>query len=443
MPEFRFQGVNIQGKLVKSEFQAPNLKVAKARVADLTRSRGFKLRSLDQKSTFLFKIRKNGKAAIQGEKEAYNKEELERALIKMGYKVDWVRKKWFDWKGGVPSNEIVTFIRLSSDLLKQKLPYDQILTLLHEDTQNKRLREIIKEIQKDLRDGKEGQEVYDKHSAVFGKFASYMLSVASTSGNMAEVFESTAKFMERDAAFKKNMRRALLMPAIAFIAVIGVLLFYVGYIFPAMAEMFLEFDLVLPPMTAATLDFSNWIQSNAIIITLAIVLPIIGLIMYIRTPQGRLWFDKNLIHIPVMGDLMHKTSIEIFSRVFYTLYSGAGQNIEVIRVASEACRNSYIEKQVKDISIRMMLEDGAGLIESMEATKVFPETALSRFRLGAESGALKDNAKQLADYYEVQTTYKMDAAIDVINLGINLTILIVLVFITVVSSEAALISPSN
>ena len=442
MPEFRFQGTNPQGKLIKSEFQAPSRKVARAKIEDLAKSRGLKMRSLDQKSVFLFKIRKNGKAAIQGEKEAYNKEELERALIKMGYKVDWVRKKWFDFKGGVPTNEIVTFIRLSADLLKQKLPYDQILTLLHEDTSNKRLKEIIKEIQKDLRDGKEGKEVYDKHSKVFGKFASYMLAVASTSGNMAQVFESTAKFLERDAQFKKNMRRALLMPAIAFIAVIGVLLFYVGYIFPTMAEMFLRFDIRLPPMTAATLDFSYFLQSNAILITLLIVVPIVSFIMFIRTPKGRLWFDKNLIYIPVMGDLMHKTSIEIFSRVFYTLYSGAGQNIEVIRVASEACRNSYIEKQVKDISIRMMLEDGAGLIESMEATKVFPETALSRFRLGAESGALKDNAKQLADYYEVQTTYKMDAAIDVINLIINLTILIVLVFITVVSSEAALISPN-
>ena len=442
MPEYRFQGVNTQGKLVKSEFQAPNAKVARAKIEGIAKSKRLTVKSLDQKSIYLFKIRKNGKAAVQGEKEAYSKEELERALIKMGYKVEYVRKKWFDFKGGVPTNEIVTFIRLSADLLKQKLPYDQILTLLHEDTHNKRLKEIIKEIQKDLRDGKEGREVYDKHSPIFGRFATYMLAVASTSGNMAEVFESTAKFMERDATFKKNMRRALLMPVIAFISVIGVLLFYVGYIFPTMAEMFLRFDIVLPPMTAATLEFSNWLQAHWIIITLAFVIPIVGFIMYIRTPNGRLWFDKNLIHIPVMGDLMHKTSIEIYARVFFTLYSGAGQNIEVIRVASEACRNSYIEKQVKDIAIRMMLEDGAGLIESMEATKVFPETALSRFRLGAESGALKDNAKQLADYYEVQTTYKMDAAIDVINLGINLTILIVLVFITIVSSEAALISPN-
>jgi len=441
MPEFRFQGINPQGKLVKSEFKAPSKKVAKARVDKLVKSRNLKKKSLDQKDMYIYRVRKNGKGSIEGEQEAFSKEELERALVKMGYKVDSVKRKWLDLKGGVPNKEVVTFIRLSADLLRQKLPFDQILNLLHEDTHNKRMREVIREIQKDLRDGKEGTEVYDKHRKIFGQFACYMLSVASTSGNMAQVFDSTAKFMERDADFKKNMRRALMMPVIAFIAVVGVVLFYVAYIFPEMAEMFLEFDIVLPPMTAATLDFSNWIQRHWILITLAHVLPIVGFIMFVKTPQGKLWFDKHVIKIPVMGDLLHKTSIEIFSRVFYTLYSGAGQNIEVIRVASEACRNTYIEKQVKEVAIRKMVEDGAGLIESMEATMVFPQTALSRFRLGAESGALKENSKQLAEYYEIQTTYKMDNVIDLVNLGINMLIMIALVYITVVSSEAALISP--
>ena len=65
----------------------------------------------------------------------------------------------------------------------------------------------------------------------FGKFAAYMLSVASTSGNMSLVFENTAKFLERDAAFRKNLKRSLMMPAVTVIAVVGVVLFYVGYIF--------------------------------------------------------------------------------------------------------------------------------------------------------------------------------------------------------------------
>ena len=442
MAEFRFQGINSQGKLVQSEFEAPNRKAAKKKVDKLLRARNLKLRALDQKELYHYKVRKNGSPAVEGEKEAYRKEELERALLKMGYKVDRLGRKWFDLKGGVPNNEIVTFIRLSADLLRQKLPYDQILGLLHEDTNNQRLREVIKEIQKDLKDGKEGPEVYDKHKKVFGTFGCYMLSVASTSGNMAQVFESTAKFMERDATFRKNLRRALLMPIVSLVAIIGVVLFYVAYIFPEMAEMFLEFDITLPPMTAATLNFSNWLQDNALILTLAHVIPFVAFLFYIRTLNGKLWLDKTIIKLPVIGDLLHKTSIEIFARVFHTLYSGAGQNIEVIRVAAEACRNKYMEKQIKEVSIRMMIEDGRGLVESMDASRVFPQTALSRFRLGAESGALKENAKQLAEYYESLTTYKMETVIDMISLFINLTIMVALILITVVSSESALISPN-
>ncbi|MDI6403129.1 type II secretion system F family protein, partial [Balneolaceae bacterium ANBcel3] len=247
--------------------------------------------------------------------------------------------------------------------------------------------------------------------------------------------------MERDATFKKNMRRALMMPSIIFIAAILTLLFYVAYIFPTMAEMFVEFGLRLPPMTAWTLDASYWLQANWFWILLAMFGPVGAIIMYGKTPNGALQLDKIKLKIPVLGDLIHKTSIEIFSRVFYTLYSGAGQNIEVIRVASEACRNKYIERQVKEVSVRMMLEDGRGIIESMEAAGVFPATAISRFRLGAESGALKENAQQLADYYETLTTYKMEALIEMISLFVNIMILLVIVFITVVSSEAALISP--
>ncbi|WP_069133487.1 type II secretion system F family protein [Rhodohalobacter halophilus] len=439
MPQFRLKAISSSGKPIKTEFEAANKKEAQAKVKKLETKNGVQVKALEKKETYMYKVQRPGKPKQTGEQEAYSKEELERALTKLGYKVISVNKKLFNFKGGVPTNDVVTFVSLSSDLLNQQLPYDEILTLLYEDTQNKRMKEVIKEIQKDLKDGKEGHEVYSKHEDVFGKFAAYMLSVASTSGNMAQVFESTAKFLERDAEFKKNLRRSLLMPTVTVLAVIATILFYVGYIFPATAELFLEFDINLPPMTAATLEVSYWLADNWITLTLVHVIPIALFGWYVRTPKGKLFLDKYIIKIPVIGDLLHKTSIEIFARVFFTLYSGSGQNIDVIRVASEACRNSYMEKQIKEIAIKKMLKDGAGLVESMEETGVFTTTAISRFRLGAESGALKQNAKQLAEYYEVQTTYKMESVIDTINLFINLFIMVALIAITVVSSESALI----
>jgi type IV pilus assembly protein PilC len=441
MPQFRLRGISPQGKIIQSEFEADNKKSAKAKVDKITRAKGIKIQALEQKEKYHYKVRKSGKQIIKGEQEAYSKEEVEKALIKLGYNIVRVEKELIKFNVGVPTKEVVTFIRLSADLLKQKLSFDQILDLLYEDTANKQMKETIKQIQKDLKEGKEGSEVYSRHKNVFGRFASYMLGVASTSGNMSQVFESTAKFLERNAEFKKNLRKSLMMPTITVLAVIGVVLFYVGYIFPKTAEMFQKLNVTLPPMTAETLIISHYLQSNWIGITLSIIFPIAAFLTFIKTPSGRLWLDKTIIKIPVIGDLIHKTSLEIFSRVFFTLYSGAGQNIEVIRVAAEACRNSYIEQQIKLVAIKNMLKGGMGLVEALEETGVFTRTALSRFRLGAESGALRENAKQLADYYEIQTTYKLEAAIDLINLFVNIFIMIALVGITIVSSETAIIQP--
>ena len=443
MAQFRLKAVSKTGKTVQTEFEAENKKEAQVKVDRLSKTNGLNIQSLDQKSIYVYKVKRAGKKPVNGEQEAYNKEELERALVKLGYQVVSINKKWFDFKGGVPMDEVVAFIRMSADLLRQQLTYDEILNLLIEDSSNKRMKEVIKEIQKDLKDGKEGTQVYGKHEPIFGKFAAYMLSVASTSGNMSLVFDSTAKFLERDAEFKKNLRKSLMMPAVTVLAVIGVILFYVGYIFPSTAELFVEMNIALPPMTAATLDLSYWLEDNWIYVLLSFLIPIVSFVFFAKTAKGKLFIDKYIIHLPVMGDLLHKTSIEIFSRVFYTLYSGSGQNIEVIKVASEACRNKYIEKQIKEVAIKKMLKDGAGLIESMEATGVFPHTAISRFKLGAESGALRENAKQLAEYYEIQTTYKMGSVIDMINLFINLFIMVSLIAITVVSSESATINPGS
>ncbi len=442
MSYYRLVGKAMNGKPVQTEFEATNLKEAKQKADKLTKQKALQLESLDEKKVWLYKARKNGAGWVEGEQEAYNQEDLKLALQKLGYSDLTIKKKVVLWKAGVPNDEVVTFIRLSADLLRQKLPYDEILTLLYEDTVNPRMKEVIKQIQKDLRDGKEGKEVYGRHEKVFGKFAAYMLGIATTSGNVAEVFESTAKFLERDAAFKKNLRRSLFMPMVTVLAVNAVILFYVGYIFPKTAEMFLRFDIELPPMTQATLDFSYWIADYWILITLLFVVPIIGFVMYIRTPKGKLNLDKYIIRVPVIGDLLHKTSIEIFSRVFYTLYSGSGQNIEVIKIASEACRNSYMEKQIKEKAIRSMLRDGTGLVESMQLTGVFTNTALSRFKLGVESGSIRENARQLAEYYETQTGYKMESVINTINLFVNMYIMIALIAITVVSSEAAIIKPN-
>lgn len=190
-------------------------------------------------------------------------------------------------------------------------------------------------------------------------------------------------------------------------------------------------------MTAKTMEVSDFLLAYWWLIILAIGIPVGLLVAWFRTPKGKYYKDKFMIKIPAIGALLHKTSIEIFARVFYSLYSGSGENVRVIQIAAEACRNSYMESQIKNISIPLMLKEGKGIVEALEASGVFTRTAISRFRSGAESGALKSNALQLANYYEADTSYRMEKVINIVNLFVTTIIMAAMLFITVVSSETS------
>lgn len=443
MPEFRIEGVTTEGKPLQGLLEAESLKAAKQKASQMATARNFKILNIVPRATWIYKVQRGTEKPITGEQKAFTKGEVEEALQKMGYRVLRVQKRLFEVKTKPPSGEIVTFVRVSADLIRQKLPFNEIMQLLVNDIQNRTLRETIKEINTELKQGKDSERAFVKHEAVLGRFTAHMLGLASKSGNMAEIYDSTAKFLERQAEFKKNLKSALIMPLVTLVVLFGAVIYYVGYIFPATAGLFRKFGIELPPMTAATMDLSDFIIENSMMILICTVVPIVAAVKFFTTEKGRFILDSYIWKVPIIGSLMHKSNIEIFCRVFYSLYSGAGENIEVIRMAAEACGNKYMEHQIKTIALPMMTQKGAGITEAFEAANVFTKTAISRFHSGAETGTVKNTALQLAEYYEKETSYKMRNAIDYIQVVISMVIMIVLTALTIVSSETATVRPKN
>jgi type IV pilus assembly protein PilC len=442
MAEYKIEGLTVAGRPVSGMISADNLKDAKQKASLMAVEKKFKLTGVYERVTWLYRVQKGTEKPIDGEQKAYTKDEVKQALEKMGYRVSYVRKKLFGNKQrAAPPVEIITFVRMSADLMRQKLPFNEILILLMNDIANPALKDAVKEINSELKQGKDSEKVFLKQAPVFGKFTANMLGLASKSGNMTEIYESTAKFLERNAQFKRNLKSALIMPLVTLFILFLAVLFYVGYIFPATAEMFEKFKIELPPMTKATLGFSRWLTANFVPLMIAVFVPIGLFARFLTTERGKFLMDKSIIKVPIVGPLLHKTAIEIYCRVFYALYSGSGENIDVIRMAAEACGNKYMEHQIKTIAIPMMLEKGKGLTEAFQATGVFTQTAISRFNSGAETGTVKNTAIQLAEYYEKETTYKLANAIEAIQLAVSMIIMLVLTALTLVSSETATIRP--
>ena len=442
MAEFRIEGLTPSGKGISGVINAETKKDAKRRAEDMAREKKFKVTGVHERVTFLYRVQKGKEKPIDGEQKAFTPDEVRIALEKMGFKVAYVRRKLFGNKvKAAPPIEVISFVRISTDLMRQKLPFNEVMQLLINDIPNQTLRDCLKEINLELKQGKDSEKVFLKHATVFGKFTANMLGLASKSGNMVEIYESTAKFLERNAEFKRSIRQALIMPLVTLFVLFIAVMFYVAYIFPATAEMFVKFKIELPPMTKATLAFSYWLTDNWIMVSLAFLIPGVALSRFLSTEKGQFMLDQYMIKVPVVGPLLHKTAIEIFCRVFYALYSGSGENIEVIRMAAEACGNKYMEHRIKSIAIPLMLEKGKGLTEAFEASGVFTETAISRLSSGAETGTVKNTAIQLAEYYEKETTYRLKNVVQLIELSVQMVIMVVLTGLTLVSSETATVKP--
>jgi len=155
------------------------------------------------------------------------------------------------------------------------------------------------------------------------------------------------------------------------------------------------------------------------------------------TPKGRLMLDRYVIRIPYVGTILRNTSVEMFCRVLGIMYTSSGENIDAIQYASESSRNHYLEHQIKNIAIPTMLKYGTELPKALEWTTFFPEMVLSRFKTASETGTVKDTAVQLADFYEMENRYALKNLTNVIELSISGMIMIVMVFLTYLSSESA------
>jgi len=292
-----------------------------------------------------------------------------------------------------------------------------------------------------MKKGADSEATFLRYQTVFGKFTAYMLGLASKSGNMAEIYKATAKFLERQQEFKKNLKSALITPMVTLFVLFLAVIFYVGYIFPATAKLFVKFNIKLPPMTAATLKISDFLMGNGLLVALFFIVPPLALWQFSKTKKGKFIIDRAMLKIPIMGSLIHKTLIEVFCRVFYTLYSGSAESIEPIRIAAEAAGNTYFEHQIKNVAIPLMIKKGIGITEAFTASGVFTETALSRFHSGEETGTIKNTALQLANYYESETVFRLKNVIELIQVGIAMVIMVVMIGLTLVSAETATISP--
>jgi len=423
------------GKPVQGFVTASSPSDAKRRAKLHPRFRDTIVVSARRKKNFAYRVR-HGSKTIDGFQSAYTRQEVVAALERIGFDVRWVRRH-YDFRFKAASNEIVSFVGTSARLLEQKLPYTEVLQVMVNSVKDKNMKVALRDIILDLKNGLDSREAFLKQGKVFGEHTALMLGIASKSGDMTTIFKSVAALVERQAEFKKGLTSALILPAVTSLTLVGAIAFYVLFLLPKMMKLMGPLIDEVPPLTQFTLSFSDGVQNHLALIIVLFVLIIGGFYSYIITPKGRLMMHKYIVKVPYVGNILRNTSTEIFCRVLGIMYTSAGENIEAIQLAGESSGNRWLSLQIKTVAIPTMLKYGTELAKALESVNFFPEMFVSRFKTATETGAVKDTANQLADFYQMENHYAMKNLVNFIEVMISVIIMGAMIFLTLLSSETA------
>jgi len=435
--EYRILIHDKTGRVIQRHILAPSMREARKRAKAFLVFHAGRIQSVRQKRRYYYRV-KRGTKIIEGSQTAYSRSEVVTALERLGFDVKSVRRN-YGFLQSAPASEIVSFVTQCAKLLEQKLPFHEVLHLMANNTREKHLRSALREIINDLRNGTDSREAFIRQAPVIGYHTALMLGIATKSGDMKSVFESVAKLVERQADFKKGLTSSLMLPGITALTLVVAIGFYVLYLLPKMMDLLGPMIEEVPPLTAWTLEMSDWMKTHLYLIIALVGGICVAFYFWVTSAEGRVQYHRIVVKIPYFGRILRNTSIEIFCRVLGIMYTSSGENIDVIQIAADASGNSYFAKQIKTTAVPMMLKYGTELAKALEATKFFPEMVVARFKTGSETGSVKATAVQLADYYQMENGYAMKNLTNIIEMAVTLMITLSLVFLTYLSSETAAI----
>jgi len=363
-------------------------------------------------ATFKYSARDSSGRVVAGAIEAETEVMVIGKLQEMGFYVTSLEKEAakVDLRRGlqrlrkVGLRELTVFARQFATMVNAGLTMVRTLSILEEQTESAKLRQLVGEVRKDVEEGMTLSDAFGKHPETFSALLINMVRAGEVGGVLDDVLNRIAVFFEKDLSLRQKVRAAVTYPAAIFIFAIGVIMFLVFFILPQFIGFFEGLDLVLPLPTRVLITFTRVVTGYWYIIFGLMGLMLYALRMYVRTPSGRLGFDKFKLRVPIFGPLMRKVTISRFTRTLGTLITSGVPIMQALEVVAKAVENKVVAGAIENV--RSSIREGESIALPMQASGLFPPMVVQMTSVGEETGTLDSMLTKVADFYdaEVETT---------------------------------------
>ena len=386
MPGFNYTAINRNGKRVRSSLDASSIETAKSSL----RGAGYTILDIKEQTTL--------------------NRDIEIPFL-----------------GNPKAKDMAVFCRQFVSILRAGVSVASVLSMLGQQTGNKKLRAAIREMQADVEKGESLASSMRRHPKIFPAILVNMVSAGEASGNLEESFRQMELYFDRSKRTKSKVTSAMIYPCVLIVVMIIVLIVMMTKIIPNFLKTFEDMDAELPKITLGVMAVCEWFKVWWWVPLLVLAALIVGGVLFHRTNKGKHFFGWLARKTPVVGNLTVKTACATFCRTMEVLIGSGLTLTDSMDLAASNMGNIYYLEAIRDA--RALVAEGTPLRESLVRTGIFPPMVSNLVGVGEETGDLQSMMGKVADYYDEEVE---EATKKLLNLMEPAIIIFMAVFVVII-----------
>ncbi|MEA1979948.1 MAG: type II secretion system F family protein [candidate division Zixibacteria bacterium] len=356
-------------------------------------------------------------AQVNGSLKANSKEDLERVLRQNRILVSSISKKApeieFKIGTGIKKVEVSRFTRQFATMIGAGLPMVQCLDILAQQSENKELRKIIADVKEGVQGGATLSDAMARHPKVFDPLYTNMVEAGEVGGALDAILVRLAVYREKADQLVRKVKGAMIYPSVIVVVATGVTVSMLAFIVPVFAKMFGGLNADLPAPTQVVLQISNFLKANFVYLTLGTIGLFGAFVWWKKTPNGALMFDKILLRLPVMGNLVRKSSVARFTRTLGTLLASGVSILEALEITAKTSGNLVIAAAINKSVVS--IAEGDTITGPLRESGVFPPMVTQMISVGEQTGGLDEMLNKISDFYDEEVDEAVTALTSVIE----------------------------
>lgn len=314
------------------------------------------------------------------------------------------------WRKKLDALELSEFCRQIAAMTGSGIPLSHALGILQLGEDDRKICAVYESLQKQMHQGSPVSDAME-NSGMFPEMMINMFRAGEASGRIKETSAKLAEHYEKEHRMNSRIRAALLYPEIvsvtAIMAVLVIFLVVMPTIEPLMEGM------EVPVITRFLMAFSNFIGTRWYFAILIAVMPAIGWKALSKNKRFRYWWDKEKLHIPMIGRQLRIIHTARFARSQSSLYSSGLPMIDSLKIAGRTLNNSYLERQFSKVVYKV--QNGEMLSSAIKTVDGLDKKLAPIIFVGEETGKLDTMLESIADSYEYESDAAMSKIVSLIE----------------------------